>query len=429
MQTWNRKMSLKGLMLVLVCLNATSPFSWTDENRKAILVRELKKDSIRPVDLSSDGRFILTIGERKNPELRGARLSVLAVYETNTGKIVGKPVVEAERKFTAAIFDGSQRVLALETQYIYSLLSKPAVLLEWDLVSGKLSELPVKLDRNFKPACILNKNQFLGFVFERGDVAQELLTVAEDNGVRILHQPSKASSNTKWPKFHEPFPLLGDNCSAWRSGESILLANTNPGDLDWVSLQPDKNPIRCHSFPGEFICGQAVSPDGSFVAVVTIDRDLDKLAAVAEVPPVFLNVLQAQACKPVSRSLLEFPERPVWRSYLFSRKKYLDNRLFLQQLASRMAISPDNTKLALAYGIYKSSDGDAYFGLYALSDGRRLATLRGNKNRGGFLHGILSDEIWASSAPISGMLRFSHDSRRLYAGSKGVFQWDISGLK
>ena len=183
MQTWNRKMSLKGLMLVLVCLNATSPFSWTDENRKAILVRELKKDSIRPVDLSSNGRFILTIGERKNPELRGARLSVLAVYETNTGKIVGKPVVEAERKFTAAIFDGSQRVLALETQYIYSLLSKPAVLLEWDLVSGKLSELPVKLDRNFKPACILNKNQFLGFVFERGDVAQELLTVAEDNGV------------------------------------------------------------------------------------------------------------------------------------------------------------------------------------------------------------------------------------------------------
>ena len=123
-------------------------------------------------------------------------------------------------------------------------------------------------------------------------------------------------------------------------------------------------------------------------------------------------------------------DAPAWRrSAPLTRKKHVDNSLFLHQLASRIAISPDNKKLALAYGIFKSSDGDAHFGLYSLSDGRRLATLRGSKNRGGLLQGLKSEMIWAESAPISGILQFSPDSRMLYAGSKGVFQWDISGLK
>jgi hypothetical protein len=344
--------------------------------------------------------------------------------------MAGKPVIEVKGKFTAAIFDGPQRVLALKTQHIYPHHSSSA-LLEWDFLSGKLSERPVQLSNGFWPPCILNNRRYAGVAYAPnppiGLFAQELLTVSEEDGIRILRQPSTAPSYS--PSFHTLRTLFGDNCNAWRSGESILLANTNPGDLHWISIQSDKDPVLCHSFPGEIICGQAVSPDGSLIAVVTIDRDLNKLARVAEVPPVFLNILQAQTCKPVRRFLLEFPEKPVWRSYALSRKKYMDNHLFLNQLASRMAISPDNTKLALAYGIYKSSDGTAYFGLYSLSDGRRLATLRGNKNRGGFWQGIKSDEIWASSAPLTGILRFSPDSGILYAGSKGVFQWDISGLK
>ena len=431
MRIWDTDVCITRILLALVCLCAPASFSWTAEKNGAILVRELTMDSARPVDLSSDGRFILTIGERKNPERSGLRLSVLAVYETNKGKIVGKPVIETERKFTAAIFDGPQRVLALKTQRIYPYHSSPA-LLEWDFISGALSERPVKLGEGFMPACILNSRQLAGVVYapdtKRGFLAQELLTVSEENDLRRLRQPS--ASPSYGPRFHTLSTLLGDNCNAWRSGDSILLANTNPGDLHRVSIQPDKDPILCHSFPGEIICGQAVSPDGSLIAVVTIDRDLNKLARVAEVPPVFLNILQAQTCKPVRRFLLEFPEKPVWRSYALSRKKYMDNHLFFRQLASRMAISPDNTKLALAYGIYKSSDGTAHFGLYSLSDGRRLATLRGNKNRGGFWQGFIGNgEIWASSAPLTGILQFSPDSRMLYAGSQGVFHWDISGLR
>ncbi len=421
---------LTKVVLALVCLCATSSFSWTTEKSEAVLVCELTKDSARPVDLSSDGRFILTIGERKNPERSGLRLSVLAVYETSKGKIAGKPVIEAERKFTAAIFDGPQRVLALKTQNIYPYRSSPA-LLDWDFVSGKLDERPVLLAAGFMPTCVLNSRQFAGVVYapdtKRGLLAQELLTVSEENGLLILRQPSAAPSYG--PRFHTLATLLGDNCRAWRSEDSILLANTNPGDLHWISIQPDKNPIRCHSFPDEIICGQAVSPDGSLIAVVTTDRDLNKFAGVAENPAVFLNVLQAQTCKQVRRVFLKFPERPVLRSSALSRKKYVDNHLFFHQVASRMAISPDKTKLALAYGIYKSSDGTAYYGLYSLSDGRRLATLRGNKNSGGFWQGIKSDEIWASSAPLTGILQFSPDSRMLFAGSKGVFHWDISGLK
>jgi hypothetical protein len=421
---------LTKLMLAIVYLGATSCFSWTAEKNEPVLVRELTKDSARPVDLSSDGHYILTIGERRNPERSDLRLSVLAVYETKTGNIVGKPVIEAERKFTAAIFDGPQRVLALKTQYIFPSHSIPA-LLEWDFVSGNLSERPVQPANGFMPACILNNRQFAGVVHapdtQRGLFPQELLTVSEENGLRILRQPSAAPSHG--PRFHTLATLLGDNCSAWRSGDSILLANTDPGDLHWISIQPAKDPTHCHSFPDEIICGQAVSPDGSLIAIVTTNRDLNKLAEVAEMPAVFLNVLQAQTCKPVHRFLLEFPEKPVWRRYALSRKKYLDNQLFFSQLASRMAISPDKSKLALAYGIYQSSDGTAYYGLYSLSDGRRLATLRGNKNRGGFWQGIKSDEIWASSAPLTGILIFSPDSRMLYAGSKGVFHWDISGLR
>jgi len=430
MRIWKGNMGFKWLIPILVCLVGTSPFSQAVEKNRAVLVRSMKKDSARPVDLSSDGRYILTIGERKNPERSGARLSVLAVYETEKGNNVGKPVIEAEGSFITAIFDDSRRVLALKMQ-----LTKPRpsyALLEWDFVSERLGERPVQLA--FTPQCILNNRQFAGIVPDRntpkGRVPQELLTVSEENSLRILRQPSAIPSDYPYPRFHSPSALLGDNCSAWRWKDNILLANTSPGDLHWISFQPDKDPIRCHSFPGEIICGHAVSPDGSLIAVVTIDRDLDKLTRVAEVPPVFLNLLRAETCKPMGRTLLHFPEKPAWRrSAPLSRKKSIDNGLFLHQLASRIAISPDNKKLALAYGIFKSSDGDAYFGLYSLSDGRRLATLRGSKNRGGLLQGLRSEEIWAPSAPISGMLRFSPDSRMLYAGSKGVFQWDISGIK
>ena len=109
-------MGLKVLLLVFVCLGATTLFSWIDEVRKAPFFLELSKDSARPVDLSSNGRFILTVGDRKNPEHSG-RLSVLSVYDTGKGKSVGKPVIEAERSFRAATLFHVMRAICTTPVY------------------------------------------------------------------------------------------------------------------------------------------------------------------------------------------------------------------------------------------------------------------------------------------------------------------------
>ncbi len=120
-----------------------------------------------------------------------------------------------------------------------------------------------------------------------------------------------------------------------------------------------------HLFPGEIIRGLTVSPDLSLLAIVTTSRDIYEDRQYQPINKVFLNVLQAKDCKLLRRLILPFPDiKPVWRAPLLApNNKYLDNELFKDQLASSMAISPDNTKLALAYGVYKSSDGIA-FGLF-----------------------------------------------------------------
>jgi len=146
---------------------------------------------------------------------------------------------------------------------------------------------------------------------------------------------------------------------------------------------------------------------------------------------VFLTIFQADDCKLLRRLLLPFPDiNPVWRAPLLApNNKYLDDHLFKDQLASSMAISADNTKVALAYGVNKNSDGIAFFGLFSLSDGRRIATLRGDVYRGGILQGLIRDQLWASMAPITGEMRFSPDSRFLFATSECVWQWDLSRLQ
>jgi hypothetical protein len=95
-----------------------------------------------------------------------------------------------------------------------------------------------------------------------------------------------------------------------------------------------------------------------------------------------------------------------------------------------MAISPDHGKLALTYGVFRSYDGIAFVGLYSLTDGRRLATLRGDTYRGGVWHAIFhnTEEVWAQSAPVNGALTFSPDLRVLLATSANIYQWDVSGL-
>jgi hypothetical protein len=169
-----------------------------------------------------------------------------------------------------------------------------------------------------------------------------------------------------------------------------------------------------------------MSPDGTMIAVVT---------SVGKIPgdlnySVYVNLLRAEDCTPLHRYLLSFPEKGEVKSGLFNDKTYLDHVPFSGQFARILAISPDNQTLAVAYGIYKDPHGYAYFGLYSLKDGHRMATLPGDAYKCGILHGaLLSDQLWCSSAPIKNELKFSPDSRTLFTTSEHIRQWDVSGLR
>ena len=110
-------------------------------------------------------------------------------------------------------------------------------------------------------------------------------------------------------------------------------------------------------------------------------------------------------------------------------KKYLDNVPFSDQFARSIAISPDNTLLALAYGIKRGVSGLAFFGVYSMSDGHRMATLEGDTFTPN-LYGIFISDIYsASEAPIDGALQFSPDSKWLFTSSRNLRQWDVSKLR
>jgi hypothetical protein len=108
----------------------------------------------------------------------------------------------------------------------------------------------------------------------------------------------------------------------------------------------------------------------------------------------------------------------------------LDNVAFSDQFARQIAFSPDNRLLALSYGISRDPHGLAFFGLYSLSDGRRMATLPGDVYRCGILHGaLLNDELHCPIAPLDGVVQFSPDSKLLFASSEHLHEWNVSELQ
>ncbi|PYS38326.1 MAG: hypothetical protein DMG14_18070 [Acidobacteria bacterium] len=124
----------------------------------------------------------------------------------------------------------------------------------------------------------------------------------------------------------------------------------------------------------------------------------------------FLNLLDAETCSTVSRQPLISPDgEPGWRD----------------QFAGQMAISPDKKLVAISFPTYKSrflgSSATMLFQLYSLPDGRWLATLRGDQNKG-------ARQIALSGAPIIGEMLFSADSRLFLATSWHVRIWDVSSL-
>ena len=92
------------------------------------------------------------------------------------------------------------------------------------------------------------------------------------------------------------------------------------------------------------------------------------------------------------------------------------------QFAGQMAISPDKKFVAISFPTYKSrflgSSATMLFQLYSLPDGRWLATLRGDQNKG-------ARQIALSGAPIIGEMLFSADSRLFLATSWHVRIWDV----
>jgi hypothetical protein len=175
----------------------------------------------------------------------------------------------------------------------------------------------------------------------------------------------------------------------------------------------------------------AVSPDGTFAAVITSsgpDAD-DKTPPIAKV---FLTILKLPDCQVSSRQELDFPERPQRRAPLFAPSRpYWAGARFGDEW--RVAISPGNSELAIGYGVLTGdpySDAWAVYGLYSLPTAQRLATWRGDVWRNGLREALRQlDSVPTQRAPLAGMLTFSPDGQTLFAGSRRVWQWDLRALR
>jgi hypothetical protein len=100
----------------------------------------------------------------------------------------------------------------------------------------------------------------------------------------------------------------------------------------------------------------------------------------------------------------------------------------IEPMAAEMAISPDNSKVAIGYGIRVGnhiSDGVTHVGVYALEDGRFQQRFTGGKWPNGFWLSLRSMDVNdTSSSPMDGLL-WAPDSRRLFLGSRGIYEFRL----
>jgi hypothetical protein len=188
-------------------------------------------------------------------------------------------------------------------------------------------------------------------------------------------------------------------------------------------MDPGAPPRSCHTFENQRIHGYAVSPDTSRIAVIT------SMLTEANYRT-FLTVLDSRGCSELNRFELKFPEKPRSRAPLLApSKKYFDNVPFGDQLARSIAVSPDNTLFAVAYGIKRGTSGLAFFGVFSMANGNRMATLEGGTFTPNLYETFMLDIYSAREAPIDGALQFSPDSKALYASSGSLREWDVSKLR
>lgn len=357
----------------------------------ALLARAFKTGDEALVELSADGQWILTRGSRKvrcGDGTSGCRVDRLAIYDIRSGSQVGellsKPAANGSAGFGPAGFVRGRLVSAVEYDGWDARAGDVAQnVLEWDPLTGTQSRLPLPPRGEFWPVCPIEPGKFLG-----------------------LNTPQGRRRGAQ------------SNCTAWRSGGFLLLEQRPLGEtLVWATSAPDGPPRTCRTFPGERIHGYAISPNGLLIAAVTTLRSKPLNGLMLADDRAFVNILEGDGCVPVKRLELSFPDDP--RPSLYAR-----------DFAKHVAISPDLSKIAVAYGVRYRSDGLAFFGVYALGDGRRLATFRGDVYRGGYwLSRRTLDVASASMAPLEGGVEFSADSRALFATSKYLRQWDVSGLR
>ena len=345
-----------------------------------ILVHEYKKDNADLIELSWDGRLILTKGSRWtgcHGRKGRCRVEILAVYEVLTGKQLGEYISKDDGLFSAAGFVQGQSVSAAEISYDSQKRRIVTNGLLWDPVSGTHTDFLFLNAEDVTPVCPLEGDQFLAVIYRKSNPGTSLLAIVDAIGLHELQQPQLPRFSFDFPMGDQSFVSMRANCTAWKAGSSYLVQSAGAErSLHWVSTQSIESSKACRTFPSERVHGYAVSPDGTLVVVMT---GVGELPVGAPGYHVFLNMLAARDCSALRRVELLFPEKPTWKTPLLNPKaRYRNNVAYSDQFARRITISPDNKMLAITYGVFSDPNGLAFFGLYSLSDGRRLSTVPGD---------------------------------------------------
>jgi len=389
------------LTSILVHLNAED---------SAKLIRTYRNVNLRGI--SADDRLLLVASRQKATECPHQSsvcfAEVLTVYQSDTGRGVGKLVTKGAGVFGPAGFLGGHDVAAIEAES-----ESDPVWVRWDATAGKSWRTAIPGWKRSQLLCLADDHRILA---ESSATSAEpptlfMLSIADAQPVKLqLQQPEQPE---------EPFRVnsrdVTGNCARWRSRNAYLLESTNNDRaVYWIPTSSEVPAGSCRTFPGG-IQDYVISQDSSLIAVATRREERSFPSDRTSLDqPLLLTLLNSSDCSVLRRFALPFPEK---RGFFFSR-----------EFPATMTISPDKTMLALAYGIAEGASGYAYFGLYSLADGHRLATLRGDVDRKWPWSGFLNDEIFSYGAPL-GALQFSPDSRMLYATSQHLRQWDVSGLK
>jgi WD40 repeat protein len=416
------------------------------------LIREFKDTAL--IELSHDGHLILTSRLRAvkcEDGKKGCYKEVLTVYDNASGKSLGELISQNPSSYgTPDLFWKPEFVDQGEVRTIQSTWDKQRkslvyAALKWNPISGAEQRSPIDIPKDFLYQCPLDDGRLLGLgaseirppyvptdrtdqSFNMGDPANQ----APRHTIRPFETMAGSSVEKIAVLTDAPFPL-NLNCKASHSGRFYLIEDAQSGEnqenspfgksLAWFSPESIAPPRPCRTFENQRIHGYAISPDSSRVAVITsLLTDPDWRT--------FLTVLDGATCDEVYRFELKFPEKPRPRAPLLApSRKYLDNVPFAGQFARSITISPDNTLLAVAYGISKGISGSAFFGLYSLSDGHRMATLKGDTFTPNLQQIFISDIYSAREAPLDGALQFSPDSKSLYTSSRNLRVWDVSKVR